>query len=255
MIPPPASQAGPAGKPGKDRQRQVLIRTFIVRGPDGMTIDQVASILEGAILKRRALGRTDGLAVIAEGIGEKIDPAELAAIPEVEVEYDSYGHIRLAEIPIETILKREIQRRFKERGDRVTITDTAVGYELRCADPTPFDIDYTRTLGFGATRFLLSEPADPRLRFGGLISLGKAGHIQVLPFEDLEDPVTGRTAVRLVDIESEYYQVARSYMIRLEQTDLDDPIMLETIAESAGMTPAEFRQRFLPVVSLDGVRA
>ncbi|GAG13009.1 unnamed protein product, partial [marine sediment metagenome] len=40
-----------------------------------ITLDQVVSILEGAILKRRALGRTDGLAVIAEGIGEKIDPA------------------------------------------------------------------------------------------------------------------------------------------------------------------------------------
>ena len=220
-----------------------------------ITLDQVAGILEGAILKRRALGRTDGLAVIAEGIGEKIDPDELAAIPEVEVEYDSYGHIRLAEIPLETILKREVQRRFKERGESVTITDTALGYELRCADPTPFDIDYTRTLGFGAARFLIAGSPDDRLRLGGLVSLGPGGHVQVIPFEDFEDPGTGRTRVRLVDIESEYYQVARSYMLRLERTDLEDAVMLETIAESAGTTPDQFRERFLPVVSLDGGRS
>ena len=29
-----------------------------------------------------------------------------------------------------------------------------LGYELRCMAPIPFDIDYTRTLGYGAVRFL-----------------------------------------------------------------------------------------------------
>ena len=218
---------------------------------DRITIDDVCTILEGAIIKRRALGRKDGLAIIAEGIGEKIDPDAMAKIPGVHVEYDAYDHIRLAEIPIESILKREVQRRFEERGEKVTITDLRVGYELRCAKPITFDIDYTRTLGFGAVRFLLSEPTDESVRVGGVVSLGRGGHVRVLSFDDLRDPETGRTRVRQVDTEAEAYEVARQYMLRLEASDLEDPVMLQSLADTAGMTPEEFRARFAKSVGLE----
>ena len=174
-----------------------------------ITLAEVCDVLEGAILKRRVLGRKDGVAVIAEGIGEKIDPEELAKIPGVEVERDPHGHIRLGEIPLATILKREIQSRFKERGEKMTIVDVTLGYELRCAPPIPFDIDYTRTLGYGAVKFLLSEPKDDRLKEGGMVCL-VGGRLEILPFDELRDPVTGRTKVRLVDINSEHYKVARN---------------------------------------------
>lgn len=209
-----------------------------------ITVDRVCTILEGAILKRRALGRRDGLAVLAEGLGEKMDPDELARMPGVEVEYDSYGHLRLAEIPLETILRREVQRRFEERGESVPITDLRVGYELRCAPPIPFDVDYTRTLGFGAARFLLADTVSDPLRLGGIVTVSHAGHLSVRPFEEFRDFETGRTRVRLVDIDSEDYRVARQYMLRLEHEDLADPGMLDLLAREAGMQPDEFRARF-----------
>ncbi|MDT8435594.1 MAG: diphosphate--fructose-6-phosphate 1-phosphotransferase [Gemmatimonadota bacterium] len=212
--------------------------------PGTITVGQVCTILEGAILKRRALGRRDGLAVLAEGLGERMDPDELAKLPGVEVEYDQYGHLRLAEIPIETILKREVQRRFRERGEKATITDLRVGYELRCAPPIPFDVDYVRTLGFGAARFLLADTVSEPLHLGGMVTLTRAGHLSVRPFEEFRDPETGRTRVRLVDVDSEHFRVARQYMIRLERRDLDDPVMRATIAEAAGMDPEAFRARF-----------
>lgn len=216
-----------------------------------ITVDDVCTILEGAIIKRRALGRRDGLAVIAEGIGEKMDPEELARIPGVHVEYDNYDHLRLAEIPMETILKREVQRRFAERSQKVTVTDLRLGYELRCAKPITFDIDYTRTLGFGAVRFLLSSPTEEALQEGGVVSLGRAGHVRVLSFQEMRDPATGRTRVRLVDTEAEAYEVARQYMLRLDSVDLEDPAMLETLARTAGMEPEQFRTRFAASVGLE----
>ncbi|MFA0783858.1 diphosphate--fructose-6-phosphate 1-phosphotransferase [Fervidibacter sacchari] len=215
-----------------------------------ITLAEVCDVLEGAILKRRVLGRKDGVAVIAEGIGEKLDPEELAKIPGVEVERDPHGHIRLGEIPLATILKREIQRRFKERGEKMTIVDVTLGYELRCAPPIPFDIDYTRTLGYGAVRFLLSEPKDDRVKEGGMVCL-VGGRLEILPFDELRDPVTGRTKVRLVDINSEHYKVAREYMIRLEREDLENPEMLAKLAEAAKMTPEEFKKKFAHVVGLE----
>jgi 6-phosphofructokinase 1 len=207
-------------------------------------VDRVCTILEGAILKRRALGRPDGLVILAEGLGEKMDPDELARLPGVEVEYDSYGHLRLAEIPLETILRREIQRRFEGRDETVPITDLRVGYELRCAPPIPFDVDYTRTLGFGAARFLLAEQVSDALRLGGIVTLSRAGHLSVRPFEEFRDPETGRTSVRLVEIDSEDYKVARQYMLRLEHEDFEDPEMLSLLAREAKMEPDEFRARF-----------
>ena len=213
------------------------------------SLDEACRVLEGAILKRRVMGRNDGLAVIAEGIGTKLDPEELAKIPGVEVEYDEHGNLRLGEIPLATILKREVQRLFGELGERISIVDVTLGYELRCAPPIPFDIDYTRTLGYGAVRFLLTEPEDELLRYGGMVCL-ESGHLRVLPFEELRNPDTGRTRVRLVDIQSEHYRVARGYMIRLERHDLEDPEMQGKLAEAAKITPDAFRRRFASTAGL-----
>ncbi len=214
-----------------------------------VALRDVGLVLEGAILKRRVMGRKDGVAVIAEGIGEKLDPEEIAKMPGVEVVYDPYGHIRLGEIPLTTILKREVQRRFAARNEQLPIVDVTLGYELRCAPAIPFDIDYTRTLGYGAVRFLLSEHADERLRQGGLVSLDD-GHLRVLPFEDLRDPITGRTRIRLVDMGCDHYRVAREYMLRLEPRDLEDPAMRMKLAGAARMGDAEFMETFAPIVNL-----
>lgn len=216
---------------------------------DRISVSEVSSILEGAILKRRVMGRRNGLAVVAEGVGEKLDPEELAKIPGVEIEHDPHGHIRLGEIPLATLLKREVQRRFALRGERLSVVDLTMGYELRCAQPIPFDIDYTRTLGYGAVRFLLSEAQEKSLSYSGLVCL-EEGHLRVLPFEELRDPVTGRTRVRQVDVRSEYYHVASEYMIRLERRDLEDPEMRVKLAEASKMTPEEFEQKFASAVGL-----
>ena len=213
---------------------------------DRISLLTVCRVLEGAVLKRRAMGQKHGLAVIAEGIAEKQDPEELAQLPGVVIERDSYGHISLSEIPLATILRRSVQKRFADRGEHLTVTDVTLGYNLRCSPPIPFDIDYTRTLGYGAVRFLLSEPKEERLQHGGLICL-QDGHRGVMPFDELRDPGSGRTRVHRVDCGSEHYAVARKYMIRLEQQDLADPKMRRKLASAAGMSPKEFGRQFAPV--------
>ena len=214
-------------------------------------VSDVCDVLETAILKRRVMGKNRGLAVIAEGVAEKFDPEELASYPGVEVSQDQHGHIRLGEIQLEKILKRAIQKRFEDRGETLPIIDSTVGYELRSYAPIPFDIDYTRSLGFGAARALLSEPSEQYPAQGGLICM-VGGDIRVMPFDQLRDPSTGRTRVRTVDVDGESYLVARKYMIRLEKSDLEDCEMKSRMAAAAGMTPDEFGNRFGNVVRLAG---
>lgn len=218
---------------------------------DRITLAQVCDVLEGAILKRRVMGRERGLAIIAEGIAEKLDPVELADLPGVAVNYDQHGHIRLDEIPLEKVLKREIGRRFQQRGEALGIVDRTIGYELRSASPIPFDVDYTRTLGHGAVRGLLSASGKNTRGDGGLVCL-EDGQSRVVPFEEVRDPLTQRTKVRRVDVHSESYQVARDYMIRLEKEDLVDPEMRLRLATAAKMTPDEFERHFGHVVELAG---
>jgi ATP-dependent phosphofructokinase / diphosphate-dependent phosphofructokinase len=63
-------------------------------------------------------------------------------------------------------------------------------------------------------------------------------------FEDLSEPETGKTKVRLVDVSAEGYRVARAYMIRLEAEDFEHAVWVDKLAEAANLTPGEFRQRF-----------
>ena len=202
----------------------------------------VVDILVGAIVKRLAYGRTDGVAVIAEGLLERFDVRDLEALESVE--RDAHGHIRLAEIDFGDILKREVQARLKGFGIRVTIADKEIGYELRCADPIPFDMEYTRDLGFCAAQFMLD---------GGnaaMVSI-QEGHFVPLYFKQIIDPETGRTRVRMVDVASEYYSIARRYMLRLNQTDFDDPHELAKFAAVCGIAVEEFRLQFAYLLEKD----
>ena len=200
-----------------------------------IAFSEICDIVEGAVIKRRASGRNYGVAVLAEGLIEKLDPEELADLQDVE--RDEHGHIRFAEVDLARKVKAEVQGRLAGRGIRLTITNKNIGYELRCADPIPFDAAYCRDLGYSAIRYLSSGGS------GALISI-QGGRMVPIPFTDIREPGTGRTRVRLVNVESEGYRVAREYMIRLEPADFEDNYWLTKLAAAGNMTPDEFRDKF-----------
>lgn len=210
---------------------------------DVLSLDQVCHVLEGAILKRRVLGRPDGVAVVAEGIGERLDPNDLKGLPGVAVSYDDHGHLQLREIPLARILKAEIERRFAERGDKITVVAIELGYELRCAAPIPYDAEYTRDLGWGAVNYLLSEDYH-----GSALVCLVGGHVELIPFEQLVDPETNHAKVRMVNIDSEYYASARDYMVRINPEDLEDKELVKRLAAEARMEPAAFRKQYADVI-------
>ena len=215
-----------------------------------ITIDDVCRVLEGAIFKRETMGRLDGLAVLAEGILEKLSNAEMEALAGQSTERDPVGHIRLADVPLGLVLRRAMQQRMRERGRPMQFVDVVLGYEVRGAPAIPYDIDYTRNLGHGAVRFLTSESYgdDDELRYGGMVCL-EGGNLRVIPFQQMQDPETGKTRVRLVDLHSEHYRVARQYMIRLNRRDLEDSETLAKLAEAANMTPEAFAKEFASAVT------
>ncbi len=202
---------------------------------ESVAFSDICDIVEGAIIKRRAMGRQFGVAVLAEGLIEKLDAAELADLQDVE--RDEHGHIRFAEVDLARKVKAEVQGRLNGRGLRVTILNKNIGYELRCADPIPFDASYCRDLGYSAIRYLREGGS------GAMISV-QGGRMSPIDFADIREPGTGKTRVRMVNIQSEGYRVAREYMIRLEPEDFTDDAWVEKLARAGQMTADEFRDRF-----------
>jgi len=202
----------------------------------------IVDTIVGSIIKRLSYGRRDGVAVLAEGLVLSIPPEDLAQLHDVE--RDSHGNVRIAEVSIGEILKVQVQARLKELGIKTTIVAKNIGYELRCADPIPFDMEYTRDLGYCATKYLLN---------GGnaaMISL-QGGQFVPVPFSELLDPATGKARIRLVDVRSTRYAIARRYMIRLRRDDFDDPHELAKYAATCRMSLQDFRSRFEDLIKAE----
>ncbi|GIW39805.1 MAG: pyrophosphate--fructose 6-phosphate 1-phosphotransferase [Candidatus Binatia bacterium] len=204
-------------------------------GTPPIRLRAVVDTLVGAIIKRLSQGRRDGVAIIAEGVVLALSPEDLRALEEVE--RDSHGNIRIAEVDFGEILKREVQKRLREFGLKATIVAKNIGYELRCADPIPYDMEYTRDLGYCAAKYVLGGGTEAVISIQG-------GDFVPIPFSRLLDPATGRPRVRLVDIRSARYAIARRYMIRLRRDDFENPHELASFAATAGVSIEEFRRQF-----------
>ncbi|MEO7501471.1 MAG: 6-phosphofructokinase, partial [Gemmatimonadaceae bacterium] len=198
-------------------------------------LSTIVDTLAGAVIKRLADGRRDGVAVIAEGLVLSLSPDDLEEL--ADVERDAHGHIRIDEINIGEILKDAVLARLRQFDIKETIVAKNIGYELRCADPIPYDMEYTRDLGYCAAKYLFA---------GGnavMVSV-QAGHFVPIPFSEMLDPVSGRARVRLLDIHSTRYSIARRYMIRLRRDDFEDPKELAKFAAAAHMSVDDFRREF-----------
>jgi ATP-dependent phosphofructokinase / diphosphate-dependent phosphofructokinase len=212
----------------------VIVEEF---GAERIPLERLADILEGAIIKRRAHGRDDGVAILAEGLLEKLDPTTVGP-----VEHDTYGNVRLSELELARHLKTRVSESLRARGLDVSIVAFDLGYELRCAPPGGFDIQYCRSLGYCAVRFLLEGGTEAMVSIQG-------GRLVPIPFSQMIDASSGRVRVRYVDVTSEMYQTLFAYMIRLKPDDLRDPERVRALARAGKLSEAELLERFTPVVS------
>lgn len=219
-----------------------------------VTLDELCDIIVGAIIKRISQNSFFGVVVLAEGLIEAVGEKGLAEAMSTQqigrygkVSRDPHGHLRLGEIEFGRMIKDLLGERLEKLGLKTTFITKDLGYELRSANPIPFDAEYTRDLGYGAVKFLRSEES---ARFGAIISFIE-GRMHPLPFDDMINPKTGRMKPRRVDVNGEGYECARRYMIRLDKMDFQDPERLQKLAAVVSMTPEQFRDRFAHVVAND----
>jgi 6-phosphofructokinase 1 len=223
-----------------------------------ITITQLCDIIIGSILKRQRQGRRFGIVVLAEGLMEAIGETRLMEVEGVRLgQYgrlvrDEHDHLRLGEIEFGRMVKDTLTARMEALQIKApSFVDKDLGYELRCADPIPFDAEYTRDLGYGAIVFLRSPKAN---EYGAIISF-ESGRLRPLPFGEMIDPATKRMKPRKVNVDGEAYKCARRYMIRLEPADFNEPDLSKIAAAvdmepGAKMEPALLRREFGYLVGL-----
>jgi 6-phosphofructokinase 1 len=204
-----------------------------------VTFKEICDIVEGGVLKRLAHvpTRPYGVAMLAEGLIDRMPQAEIErAIGTENLQYDQHGHLRLDDVDLGPRVRDELRRRFKKRGVSMTFIAKNLGYELRCADPIPFDCEYTRNLGYGAVDALLDGMNRCLITFVG-------GQMKPVPFTKLKRNERGRLIPRLVDIDGESYRVATEFMLRLEKKDAETE-RLKLLCEAAKTTDQEFLEQF-----------
>jgi 6-phosphofructokinase len=199
-----------------------------------ISLDLLSDIIVASILKRHLQGKPYGVAVLAEGLAAIIDPKTL---PELEgAEKDFFGNIRFAEFDFGEFIKKDVRKKLAEFGlTEMLVISKNVGYELRCHDPNPFDQEYTRMLGYGAVKFLLAGKNHFMIaRIGG--------DLQAIDFDEFIDVKSNKAKIRMVDCESDFYNMACSYQIRLTKEDLDKHA--GEFARLSKKPEAEIRTRF-----------
>ncbi len=195
-------------------------------------LEKVLAIIEGSIIKRMSMGREYGVAILAEGMLDKIDPVDLGVM-----DRDNMGRIRYVDVNFGQLLKNTLNEKLLEKGVHAEVMHKRLGYEMRSAHPIPFDVEYTRKLGYCAVKYLLNGGS------GALIYIRK-GKIQATPFEKLIDKKTNTIKVRYVDRKTEAYEVSQKYMIKLTPDDIETPETLEKLSGQTNLSGSEFREYF-----------
>jgi 6-phosphofructokinase 1 len=100
-----------------------------------ISLSGIADIVEGSIIKRRAMGKSYGVASFPEALVERFSPREVAELQDAD--RDAQGNIRVNGIDLGRNVKTAVQVRLEQRGIKVTSRrqDDRLRTSVRSADP------------------------------------------------------------------------------------------------------------------------
>ena len=157
-----------------------------------VTFDKIINLVISAIVKRKIEGVDYGVAIISEGVFHFMSDEEIKNSG-INFSYDDHGHPELGNVSKAHIFNVLLQDKLTEMGLNVKSRPVELGYELRCVQPTAYDLMYCGMLGFGVKK-LFDEG-----RTGCMVTANPVGEINPLYLDDVADE-SGKVQPRLVDI-------------------------------------------------------
>lgn len=212
--------------------------------PEKTPLRFLVDTLGAAMLKRAALGSPYGVAVIAEGLVQSLDPRSHRLL--LDLPRDVNGALNPSQFPFEAMLGGAMEEFYDEFQFRGKMQFSSNNYDLRGHQPNGFD----RRLGIE-----LGAEAVVRLARGETekVIYKHGSKFYSAPFSDfVPDPTkgeTGRVKDRAVELGSDEYRIARLFGQHLRSADLEDEELLEKMAALTRFEPAELRSRLAEVAS------
>ncbi|MBK9291498.1 MAG: 6-phosphofructokinase [Bacteroidetes bacterium] len=160
-----------------------------------VTFDRIIRLIISSMVKRRILGIHYGVAIVSEGVFHFMTDEEIVSSG-VNFTFDDHGHPELGNVSKAHIYNMLLQHRLKDLNLNIKSRPVEIGYELRCVQPTAFDLMYCALLGYG-----VKELYDRGVT-GAMVTSNHKGEVAPLYLKDVADE-KGKVKPRLVDMESE----------------------------------------------------
>ena len=158
-----------------------------------VTFDRIINLIISAIIKRKILGVDYGAAIVSEGVFHFMNDTEIENSG-INFTYDDHGHPELGNVSKAHIFNILLQQKLKNLGFNIKSRPVELGYELRCVQPSAYDLLYCGLLGYGVKK-LYDEG-----RTACMVTVTPAGKVTPLYLEDVEDE-HGKIHPRLVNMD------------------------------------------------------
>jgi len=160
------------------------------------TAEEMAQLMESRVKD----GREFGVICIAEGLADMLPDAQRPQ------DVDEHGNVVLGAAQVGKLLAGKLEAAYETlTGTAMKVRHKQVGYEVRCSEPSAFDVLLGTQLGVGAYRGLVEEGLT-----GHMVSVEKQLQLKYVPFDHLIDESTLKTRVRFIERDSDFHKLARA---------------------------------------------
>lgn len=179
-----------------------------------ITFERMIRMMVSAIVKRILLGIDYGAIIISEGVFHFMTDERIIESG-ITFSYDEHGHPELGKVSKAHIFNSLLQLELNRLRIKVKSRPVEIGYEIRCIDPTAFDLRYCSALGNGVQELF------ERGESGCIVVSRPDGKVEPLYLKDIagED---GKIKPRLLETDSEAYKLIFNSMASIKEADYDD---------------------------------
>jgi 6-phosphofructokinase 1 len=160
-----------------------------------ITVNKIIRLLISSILKRMLLGVNYGVGIVSEGVFHFLTTEEIESTG-INFTYDDHGHPELGTVSKAHVFNLILSKELKALNIKVKSRPVELGYEVRCAHPTAFDLLYCSLLGLGTKRLFDSGYT------GCMVTADYSGNISPLFLKDVQDE-KGKIIPRMVNIKAQ----------------------------------------------------
>lgn len=169
------------------------------------------------MVARDAEDKPYGVFVMAEGLAEYLPREEVRnCVSEEEFKHlkpDEFGHFPISQLKVSSRLGRLIADAYQKRtGKKQKVNGVQFGYEVRCHQPTAFDVMLGSQIGVGAYRALAEEGEDSIM-----VSVGGQFDLEYKPFVKLIDFAKMRATPRPIRPGQAFHQLARYIEVHVKE--------------------------------------